>query len=81
MRLHGLLTASDVALLLSATRVGNLPWAMREAAAGIERRLRYRLITLLEIAWPIVTLVFGGIVLVIVVALFWPLVTLIERLV
>jgi type II secretory pathway component PulF len=80
MRLHGLLTTTDAAVLQSAARVGNLAWAMRETAAGIERKQSYRLLACLQVALPAVVLVFGGVVLVIVVGLFWPLVVLIESL-
>jgi protein transport protein HofC len=80
MRLYGLLTAADVAVLESAERLGNVPWAMREIAAGTERKIAYRLMACLQVAFPALVLVFGGVVLVIVVGLFWPLVVLIESL-
>jgi len=81
MRQHGLLTRTDAALLQSAARVGNLAWAMRETAAGTERRISYRVAAWLQVAFPVVVLVFGGVVLVVVVGLFIPLVALIEKLV
>jgi len=81
MRQHGLLTVTDAALLQSAARVGNLAWAMRETAAGTERKISYHVAAWLQVAFPVVVLFFGGVVLLIVVGLFIPLVALIEKLV
>ena len=81
MRLHGLLTTTDAAVLQSAARVGNLAWAMRETAAGTERRISYRVVGCLQVAFPAVVLIFGGMVFTVVVGLFLPLVSLIEKLI
>jgi type II secretory pathway component PulF len=78
---QGLLRRGELALVASAQRVGNLPWALREVADGIERRLALRLHRWLEIVVPIFILAVGAIVMVIVVGLFVPLVRLIERMV
>jgi type II secretory pathway component PulF len=78
MRQHGLLSGADAALLESAARLGNLSWALRETAAGSERKIAYRLMAGLQVAIPALVLVFGGIVMTFVVGLFWPLCDLIE---
>ena len=39
---HGLIRPAEAALLEAAKRVGNLPWALRQAAENSERRLAYR---------------------------------------
>lgn len=77
---QGLIRRSDAALLLSAQRVGNLPWALREAAAATERRLGHRLRVLSEVLFPVAIVLMGLLVFVFAVAYFYPLVILIERL-
>ncbi|MEX2122042.1 MAG: type II secretion system F family protein [Pirellulales bacterium] len=78
---RGLLPTSEVAVMKSATLVGNLGWALREAAATIERRFGYRLQALLDVLIPSVILIFGLLVAFVVVALFIPLFHIIESLV
>jgi type II secretory pathway component PulF len=78
---QGLLQRGELALLTSAQRVGNLPWALREVADGIERRLALRLHRGLEIAVPVLVVVVGALVMFTVVGLFVPLIRLIESLV
>jgi type II secretory pathway component PulF len=78
---QGLLRRSELAVLASAERVGNLTWALRDVADGIERRFALRLQRWLEIILPLLVLVAGGVVMFIIVALFIPLVSLITRLV
>jgi type II secretory pathway component PulF len=77
---QGLLRRSELALVTSAQRVGNLPWALREVADGIERRLALRLHRWLEIVVPILVLIIGGLVMFTVVGLFIPMLSLVERL-
>jgi protein transport protein HofC len=77
---QGLLRAADVALLESAQRVGNLPWAMRETADGGERRLAYRLQIVVDTLFPLVVVALGMLVGLIAVSFFTPLVVLIGRL-
>lgn len=77
---QGLLRRSELALLTSAERVGNLTWALREVADGIERRFALRAQRWLEVLVPIAVLAAGAVVMFIVVALFVPLVSLIEKL-
>jgi protein transport protein HofC len=78
---HGLLGRTDAAVLRSARRVGNLPWALRETAESGERRLAYRLEAFLQLLMPIVLVAFGGLVGLIVVAYLSPLITILETLV
>ncbi len=77
---HGLLREQEAALLKSAARAGNLPWALRETAAGIERQTSYRVQAISQLLTPAIVLVLGGVTSLIVIGLFAPLATLIERL-
>jgi type II secretory pathway component PulF len=76
---RGLMRQSDLAVLQSAERVGNLPWAMREMADSNRRRIAYRMNVLMQTMFPPVVLSFGVMVMLIVVALFMPLITLITQ--
>ena len=69
---------ADAALLASAERVGNLPWAMRETADSGERRLAYRLVAVGQVFQTLAILAMGGLVLLFTITYFSPLVTLIE---
>lgn len=80
LRHHGLLRAADAVFLDSAERVGNLPWALREVADSIERRVSTRLLGWLQLLVPAMVLALGVVVMFIVVGLFMPLVRLIENL-
>jgi type II secretory pathway component PulF len=80
LRARGLIRRSDAALLDAARRVGNLAWAMRQLAEGIERRIGYRLMGWLQALFPLVIIALGAFVLLFAVAYFLPLVTLIRRL-
>jgi type II secretory pathway component PulF len=77
---HGLIRPAEAALLESARRVGNLPWALREAAESSERRLAYRFQFWLLWISPLLVLTLGAIVLMVAVAYFAPVVMLIQRL-
>jgi protein transport protein HofC len=79
-REHRLITAADAAMLASAQRVGNLPWAMRLVADSGERRLAYRLRACIQVVAPAVLLVLGGVVCFIITSLFLPLISLISKL-
>jgi type II secretory pathway component PulF len=76
----GLITRTDLALLESARRAGNLPWALRELADGSARRLGYRLQAIGQIALTLLLLTLGAFVGLVAVAYFLPLVRLIESL-
>jgi general secretion pathway protein F len=77
---RGLIRDVDAAVLESAQRAGNLPWALRETAESSERRLRYRLQAWIQVLFPVAVIALGCLVFLIVVAYFQPLVTLIEAL-
>ena len=77
---NGLLTASDLGVLASAQRAGNLAWALRELAESGERRLAYRLQAWTQVLFVVAMIVLGTLTLVLVLAYFAPLVTMIERL-
>ncbi len=77
---HGLLREHEAGLLRAAARAGNLAWALRETAAGIERRCIYRLRATSQLLTPAVVLLLGGVTSVIVIGMFLPLVSLIENL-
>jgi protein transport protein HofC len=80
LRAQGLVRRGDVAVLRAAERVGNLPWAMREVAAGNRRRFNYRVYVLLQWLFPLLILLVGLTVAVFAVSYFTPLITLIQRL-
>jgi type II secretory pathway component PulF len=77
---RGLLRRADLAILQSAQRAGNLPWAMQEMAESGRRRFAYRLQAIVQAVFPPIVICFGLIVMFIVVALFLPLVAIIQRL-
>ena len=76
----GLISSSDLGVLASATRAGNLPWALLELAETGERRWAYRLQAWTQFLFVLAMLALGGLVFVIAVAYFAPLTTLITRL-
>jgi protein transport protein HofC len=77
---HGLLREREVGLLKSAAQAGNLPWALRETAAGMERQCAHRVRAIFQLLTPIVVLTLGAVTSLIVIGLFIPLVSLIEHL-
>jgi type II secretory pathway component PulF len=74
---HGLIGVHDAALADAAGRLGNLPWALNEAADASDRRLIYRLEAALNVVSPLVMLVWGAIIFIFALACFLPLVKLI----
>jgi type II secretory pathway component PulF len=80
LRETGLLSSSDVGVLASAQRAGNLAWALRELAETGERRWAYRLQAWSQLLFALTILMLGFLVFIITVAFFMPLITLIERL-
>ncbi|HEV2969003.1 MAG TPA: type II secretion system F family protein [Pirellulales bacterium] len=80
LRAAKLVQSADAAILRAAARVGNLPWALTEAAASGERRLNYRMYAFSQIVFPFVILAAGGIVLLIVVGWFSPIIELVSGL-
>ena len=77
---HGLLGKTDLALLQSARRNGNLAWAAGEMADSNRRRFIYRVHALLQVIFPLVIVGYGLLVAAISAAVFLPLVDLIQRL-
>ena len=76
----GILRRVDVAVLKAAERAGNLAWALDEMADSALRRCEYRLRTWLNVGFPVVVVILGGMVAFIVISLFMPLVALIRGL-
>ena len=74
---RGLIGKPDAAVLNSAQRVGNLPWALREMADSNRRRMTYRLQSVLQVLYPMVIAGFGIVVMLVVIAYFMPLIALI----
>lgn len=77
---YSLLTASEVRLLQSAQRAGNLSWALKAVAKSIERRINYRMALVREYVEPGMILVVGCVVGLFVIGLFLPLITLMNAL-
>ncbi|MGA2065476.1 MAG: type II secretion system F family protein [Thermoguttaceae bacterium] len=80
LRRRGLLGKADQAVLSSAVRAGNLPWALPEVADANRRRFAYRTTALLEVLFPAFVLACGGIVLLLAAGVFLPLAQLIQNL-
>jgi type II secretory pathway component PulF len=77
---HGLIGRPELAILQAAQRVGNLPWALREMADSLRRRLAYRVQAATKVLFPPVVILMGLVVWLIVVGLFLPLIALIRNL-
>jgi type IV pilus assembly protein PilC len=77
LRDAGLLTDHETAVLRAAQRVGNLPWALRALADGMERRLWHRWGAALEVAQPLFVVALGLGCAAIYFAFFMPLLKLI----
>jgi type II secretory pathway component PulF len=75
------ITRHELAVLQSAQRAGNLPWALQQVAESIERRLGYRFGQLGEFLQPVLVMSVGLTVLFFCVGIFWPLVYLIRSLI
>jgi type IV pilus assembly protein PilC len=71
---------AEQSLLKSAEAAGNLPWALRTVAARQEKRTVYRLAAAVQVLYPLLILLLGGMVAFFVVSLFVPLVKLVEGL-
>ena len=71
---------TDAALLHAAQRLGNLPWALEQAAESITRRAVLRQEAITRILVPLLILLIGISVGFMVIALFVPLVKLVESL-
>jgi type II secretory pathway component PulF len=78
LRRQRLLSAAEVGVLPAAARAGNLAFALRELAAGAERRNIYRLQAMVQLLSPWIVLAVGLLVFVLVISWFLPLVAIIE---
>jgi type II secretory pathway component PulF len=74
------ISQAERSLLGTAQQVGNLPWALRSIAKRNEKRTVYRMAAAIQLIYPCLILLLGGIVGFTVMALFLPLVKLIEGL-
>ena len=80
LRWQGLIRTSEAAVLESAQRAGNLPWALRELAESGERQTIYRLQAWSQALFPLIVISLGGLVFLLAVAYFSPLIALIQEL-
>jgi general secretion pathway protein F len=80
LRKRGLIRQPEFAVVQAAQRVGNLPWALKEMADSLRRRLAYRVQAAAQMLFPPIVILMGLAVLFIVAALFAPLISLICRL-
>ncbi len=77
---RGFLTRRDLAVLESAERIGNLPWALREVARFRERKQQHRLDVLMILFRPVCVVAMGLLVGFIATSMFLPLVKLLNDL-
>jgi len=75
-----LIKRAELAVLKSAQRVGNLPWALREMAASSRRRLAYRLQGVAQVLFVLVIVSFGLMIGTFYISYFLPLIRLIQSL-
>ena len=80
LRAAGFLRWSEAGLLTAAERAGNLGWALRCVADGIERRLEYRYRLLLELVQPVMVAAAGAVVAGFCLSLFLPLISVLDKL-
>jgi type II secretory pathway component PulF len=74
-----LLPTADAAVLKSAERIGNLAWAMNDAAERLSRRFVLRASGVMAVAFPLVLFVFAGIVFLVAYGLLAPLAQVITQ--
>ena len=77
---RGLIGRAERSVLTAAERVGNLPWAVREMAAALDRRSAQRLRLLGVFLQPLALLAVGAFVLTIALAYFLPILAILQRL-
>lgn len=80
LRRNKLIGKSHVALLHSAQRLGNLPWALEQTSKSLTQRAILKQEALTRVLGPTLIILMGICVGFIVIALFYPLVTLIQLL-
>ncbi len=74
----GMLRPVETAVLKSAERVDNLPWALREMADRQVRRFTSRLTTVLTFVYPAALVIIASVVLLAALVVFLPMIDLIE---
>jgi protein transport protein HofC len=77
---HGLIRPTEAAILESAQRVGNLPWALHETAGISERRLSFRLQAIQQLLFPLALILAGSVVVLVGIAVIGSLASLVEAL-
>jgi type II secretory pathway component PulF len=80
LRAANLLRKGEPTLLEAAERVGNLTWALRGMADGIERRSEYRYQFIAEFIDPALVVCMGSVVGAFCLSLFMPLIELLNKL-
>ena len=75
-----LIGSADADVLAAAEAVGNLPWALSELAATLERRMANHFQLAIQTLFPLVVLMLGMVVFILVAAYFLPLVNIINSL-
>jgi type II secretory pathway component PulF len=75
-----LISAAEAAVLASAERAGNLPWALEEMADSALRRQTYRVQVATQLIFPPALVAVGMIVALFAVGLFIPIVALVQGL-
>ena len=76
----GFINRRDLAVIHTAERVGNLPWAIRAVANLRDRRLQHRLDILMQFLRPALVLFLGAAVGFVCIAMFSPLSKLLDDL-
>jgi len=76
----GFINRRDLAVIQTAERVGNLPWAIRAVANLRDRRLQHRLDVAVQFLRPAFVLLLGAVVAFICIAMFSPLTKLLDDL-
>lgn len=80
LHLGGFINHRDLAVIQTAERVGNLPWAIRAVANLRDRRLQHRLDVVMQFLRPALVLLLGAVVGFICIATFSPLTKLLDDL-
>jgi protein transport protein HofC len=79
LRARRIISQGEAQLLAAAERVGNVPWALRMAADGGERRLLYRLQCAAQVLYPLAILAISLVVGIYALAFFLPLVAIVQQ--
>ncbi len=80
LRTARMLRPGEAALLDAAQRTGNLAWALRGMADGIDRRADFRYQFAIEFMQPVLIVVLGAIIGTFCIGMFLPVVTIVRQL-